>query len=193
LVDSLHRPLAWKLLVPEFIGMADNGDFGKVAGAAFVSSVEHAHENFFHSVYTREEANCFQASVYFGTAPAGLASAAEWTVGDKKRFPFYYVVLMLLRPLGKLSRFALSRLALWIFADIGMVAYFNPFYSDTAALRVLGNGCHRGSSTRVQEDDTRMADRVRRGGTAGRYLESSAWYRGTDCRGIGLRDRVARH
>jgi hypothetical protein len=152
LVDGLHRPLAWKLLVPEFIGMADNGDFEKVARAAFVSSAEHAHENFFHSVYTREKANRFQASVRTSELePAGLASAAEWTVGDKKRFDirwlgaihaliflsFYYAVLMLLGPSGKLSRFALSLLALWMFADIGMVAYFNSFYSDTAALGAL--------------------------------------------------------
>ena len=32
--------LAWKLLLPGFIGMADNGDFGKVAGPLCLASAE---------------------------------------------------------------------------------------------------------------------------------------------------------
>jgi hypothetical protein len=140
--------LAWKLLLPGFIGMADNGDFGKVAGPLCLASAEPERENFFHSVYLRRNANCFQSHVVTSElALAGLASALERTIGDPNRFDirwlgaihailflaFYYSVLTLLRPLGGVVRFALSLLALWIFADIGLLAYFNSFYTDTAA------------------------------------------------------------
>jgi len=39
----------------------------------------------------------------------------------------------LLRPLCGIARFTFSLLALWIFADIGLLAYFNSFYSDVPA------------------------------------------------------------
>jgi len=78
---------------------------------------------------------------------ARLASGLEQTVGDPTRFDirwlgaihgliflvFYYSVLTLLRPLSGIARFTLSLLALWIFADIGLLAYFNSFYSDVPA------------------------------------------------------------
>ena len=140
--------LAWKLFLPGFIGMADNGDFAKVAGRLCLASAEPEREFFFHSLYVRTKANCFQAHVATSESVlAGLASAIEQTLGDPARFDirwlgaihalifvgFYYSVLTLLRPLGGIARFALSLLALWIFADIGLLAYFNSFYTDTAA------------------------------------------------------------
>jgi hypothetical protein len=140
--------LAWKLLLPGFIGMADNGDFGKVAGPLCLASAEPERENFFHSLYLRAKPNCISAPVPTSElALAGLASALERTLADKTRFDirwlgaihafffllFYYAVLTLLRPLGGVARFALSLLALWIFADIALLAYFNSFYTDTAA------------------------------------------------------------
>ena len=53
--------LAWKLLLPGFSGMADNGDFGKVSGRLCLASTEPERENFFHSSYVRSKANCFDA------------------------------------------------------------------------------------------------------------------------------------
>jgi len=140
--------LAWKLFLPGFIGMADNGDFGKVAGPLCLASGEPEPENFFHCLYVRSKANCFNAHVPTSElAIAWLASSAERTRGDPARFDirwlgaihvflflaFYYSVLTLLRPLGGIARFTLSLLSLWIFADIGLLAYFNSFYTDTAA------------------------------------------------------------
>jgi hypothetical protein len=140
--------LAWKLFLPGFIGMADNGDFGKVAGPLCLASAEPERENFFDSLYVRSKANCFDAHVPTSElAIAWLASSAERTLGDPARFDirwlgaihvflflaFYYSVLTLLRPLGGIARFTLSLMSLWIFADIGLLAYFNSFYTDTAA------------------------------------------------------------
>ena len=143
--------LAWKLLLPGFIGMADNGDFEKVAGPLCLASADPAdskEDGFFHPLYLRSQANCFQTHIATSeSALAGLASILNRTLGDPARFDirwlgaihaaiflaFYYSVLMLIRPLSGVARFALSLLALWIFADIGLLAYFNSFYSDTAA------------------------------------------------------------
>jgi hypothetical protein len=140
--------LAWKLLLPGFIGMADNGDFGRVAGPLCLASVAVTREDFFQPVYLRGKANCFHTHVPASElALAGLASAVEQTFGSRTFFDIrwlgaihaliflalYYSILLLLRPLGGLLRFSLSLLALWIFADIGLIAYFNSFYSDTAA------------------------------------------------------------
>ena len=140
--------LAWKLLLPGFIGMADNGDFGKVAGRLCLASAEPERADFFHSLYSRSQTNCLQTHVVSSeSALAGLAGILERTLGDPTRFDirwlgaihaaiflaFYYSVLTLLRPLSGVARFALSLLALWIFADIGLLAYFNSFYTDTAA------------------------------------------------------------
>ena len=140
--------LAWKLLLPGFVGMADNGDFGKVAGPLCLASAEPERENFFHPLYLRGPRYCYQAHVPTSeVALAWVASEVEQTVADRSRFDirwlgaihaviflaFFYSVLTLLRPLCGIARVALSLAALWIFADIGLLAYFNSFYTDVAA------------------------------------------------------------
>ena len=140
--------LGWKLLLPGFVGMADNGDFAKVAGPLCLASAENSRENFFHPVYERDARNCFDAGTRTSErAAAGLASGIEQVFGDRRRFDirwlgaihafiflaFFRALLRLLEPLGKVSRLVLPLPALWIFADIGLVAYFNSFYTDTAA------------------------------------------------------------
>jgi hypothetical protein len=72
--------LAWKLLLPGFIGMADNGDFGKVAGPLCLATAEPESENFFHPLYIRAKANCFPTHVPTSEfALAWLASILEQT------------------------------------------------------------------------------------------------------------------
>ena len=141
--------LAWKLLLPGFIGMADNGDFPKVAGPLCLASAEPARENFFHPLYLRGQQYRYNPHIPTSElALAWLASTIEQTVSDRNRFDIrwlgamhglvflvcYYFVLTLLRPLSGITRAALSLLALWIFADIGLLAYLNSFYSDVPAI-----------------------------------------------------------
>jgi len=119
-----------------------------VQGSGSENAAEPEREDFFHSLYSRSQTNCLQTHVVSSeSALAGLADILERTLGDPTRFDirwlgaihaaiflaFYYSVLTLLRPLSGVARFALSLLALWIFADIGLLAYFNSFYTDTAA------------------------------------------------------------
>jgi hypothetical protein len=143
--------LAWKLFLPGFIGMANNGDFGKITGPLCLVSAEPQAWNFFSPLYLRGKQYCGNPHVATSElALAWLASTLQQTVGDRARFDirwmgaihglvflaFYYSVLTLLRPLSGIARFTLSLLAIWIFADAGLMAYFNSFYSDVPA--VLG-------------------------------------------------------
>jgi len=140
--------LIWKLLLPGFVGMADNGDFAKVAGPLSLGNSEPAQRSFLHAAYLRDKA--YYYNPHFLSSEVSLAWAAsslERIFGDPAKFDIrwlgavhgliflasYYAVLILLRPLSAVTRSALSLIALWIFADIGLIAYLNSFYSDVPA------------------------------------------------------------
>jgi hypothetical protein len=143
--------LAWQLLLPGFIGMADNGDFAKVAGPSCLASGDPAPSArlYFQPEYLRGERFCYSSHLPFSEiALVRLASSLERQLGDSERFDirwlgalhaliflaFYYAVLRMLRRLRWPARLFLSLAALWIFADVGQLAYFNSYYSDTAAI-----------------------------------------------------------
>ena len=143
--------LALQLFLPGFIGMANNGDFPKVAGRLCLGSADRETENFvyFQPDYLRGPTHCYDPHIPSSEiAPAWLASSLEQAAGDPGRFDirwlgaihallfagFYFSVLVLLRPLSAVARIVLSLTALWIFADVGLVSYFNSFYSDVPAI-----------------------------------------------------------
>ena len=143
--------LLWKLLLPGFIGMASNGDFGKIIGPLCMDGADHSADNFifFQSDYLRGTQYCFPAPYFSSeTALAWMASSAERMFADPVRFDirwigsfhillflgFYFALLLLLRPLGNAARITLSLAGLWIFADVGLIAYLNSFFTDTAAI-----------------------------------------------------------
>jgi hypothetical protein len=143
--------LAWQLFLPGFIGMANNGDFGKVAGPLSIGGADHGADNFvfFQPQYVRGPEHYYIPKPPSSEiALAWLASTVQKAVGDAARFDirwlgavhaliflgFYYTVLVVLRPYGTAWRLALSLAALWIFADVGTLAYFNSFYMDVAAM-----------------------------------------------------------
>ena len=141
--------LVWQLFVPGFIGMADNGDFGKVAGPLSLGGVDHGadHFVFFQPHYFRSPQNYFIPEPPSSEiALAALASTCEKPF-DADYFDirwlgalhallflgFFAALLQLLRPCSALRRLSLGLLAIWIFADAGTLAYFNSFYMDAAA------------------------------------------------------------
>jgi hypothetical protein len=143
--------LTWKLLLPGFIGLANNGDFGKVAGPLCISDADNGADNFvfFRSDYVRGPKYCYEPHVMSSEIGlAWLASSIEKIMTDPARFDirwlgalhvliflgFYFSVLLLLRRLNTIARVILSLTALWIFADTGLIAYFNSFYTDAAAI-----------------------------------------------------------
>ncbi len=143
--------LTWQLLLPGFIGMANNGDFPKVAGPLCLEGADRETEKFeyFQPVYVRGPASCYNPHIPSSEiVPAWLASSLELVLGDKTHFDIrwlgalhaliftavYYLLLLLLRPLHLVARIVMALAALWIFADVGFVAYLNTFYSDVPAM-----------------------------------------------------------
>ena len=143
--------LAWQLLLPGFIGMANNGDFPKVSGPLCLEGADHETEKFvyFEPDYVRGPAFCYNPHIPSSEiVPAWMASSLELVLGDKTHFDIrwlgalhaliftsaYYLLLLLLRSLNLVARMVMALAALWIFADVGFVAYLNTFYSDVPAM-----------------------------------------------------------
>lgn len=143
--------LIWQLLLPGFVGMADNGDFPKVAGPLCLAGADHETGNFayFQPDYLRGAASCYHPHIGSSAiVTAWVASLLELALGNKTHFDIrwlgaldaliftgvYYLLLVLVRPLHLVARMVLALAGLWIFADVGFAAYLNTFYSDVPAM-----------------------------------------------------------
>ena len=143
--------LAWQLVLPGFIGMANNGDFGKVAGLFSIGGADNGAENFeyFKSDYLRDP----RFYIDFGLPSsehvlAGAASLMEQGLGNPRTFDIrwlgslhgllwlggYGLLLMSFRSLDGVAWWIAMAASLWIFMDVMYVAYMNSFYTDVAAL-----------------------------------------------------------
>jgi len=151
LIAACAGVLAVQLLLPGFIGLADNGDFPKIAGRLCIGPADPQARTFeyFESDYLRTPRYCWQSGIPSSeSVPVKLAARFQKTAGGAGHFDirwlgavhasvflaFYYVLLTLLRPLGGWRWLVLAVAALWIFADVSYISYFNSFYTDTAAL-----------------------------------------------------------
>src|ERR1039458_5215929 len=132
--------LAWQLFLPGFIGMANNGDFGKVAGPLSIGGADHGADNFifFQPQYVRGAENYYipkPPSSEIGLA--WLASTVQKAVGGPARFDirwlgalhaliflgFYYTVLVVLRPYGNAWRLAQELIARYGDRDLQLRHY----------------------------------------------------------------------
>src|ERR1022692_3712169 len=108
--------LIWQLLLPGFIGMADNGDFAKVAGRFCLADADRETEKFiyFQPDFVRGPASCYNPHIPSSEfVPARMAATLVRTLGNKTHFDIrwlgglhalifigvYYLLLLLLRPL----------------------------------------------------------------------------------------------
>ncbi len=143
--------LAWLLFLPGFIGMANNGDFGKIAGRLCIAGEDNGADNFlyFRSDYIRNPQQCYEANLPSSEhALASIASQIELRVSDPSRFDIrwlaavhailwllaYALLLVSIRPLDGFRWWIAALAALLIFFDVSNVAYLNSFYTDVAAL-----------------------------------------------------------
>ena len=143
--------LAWQVLLPGFIGLANNGDFGKIAGGLCIGGADNGADNFlyFKADYQRGPEFCYQAGLPSSEhLIAAAASDVERVAGDPRRFDIrwlgalealgwlagYYLLLRSIRSLDGWRWWIAAAAGLWIFCDAAYVAYFNSFYTDTAAL-----------------------------------------------------------
>ena len=142
--------LAAQLLAPPFIGLADNGDFAKVAGRLSLGA-EGGPANFIYFIpdYLRSPRHYWKSETLSTELPLAwlatrLAGATkEGDVFDIRWLGALHGILLLcavyalirrLRPLPRGRAILIAAVAVWIFTDVSYVAYFNSFYTDAAAL-----------------------------------------------------------
>jgi len=143
--------LAWQLLLPHFIGLANNADFGKVTGWLALAPRDSWDSNFvyFQPDYIRSDRDYWKSPYYssetilawmavrlsratvegapfdiraLGAIQAGLCAAA------------FCVLLVSLRRASVWLLCAVAGVAMLAFTDVCYVAYLNSFYMDAAAL-----------------------------------------------------------
>ena len=148
--------LSIQLLVPPVVGLADNGDYQRVIGyAGFQHTTEVAAERYFSFLRTRYAIvapGWFRGGYH--SSETLLAFAARFAHAAVSREPLFdirllgamHAVLLLValagilracRELSTPARLLAAALLVFVFTDVGYVAPFNSFYSQTASLLFL--------------------------------------------------------
>ncbi len=141
--------LAVQLFLPHYIGLADNGDFPKVAGRMALWPVHDEYKfQYFSPDYLRSGRRWFSDVWSSEIWPAKLADYASgvhrpgdtfnirW-LGAVHTALFLAAFALLLAALGPLpppARVMVGAASVWMFTDVAYVSYLNSFYSDAAAL-----------------------------------------------------------
>jgi hypothetical protein len=162
-VKSVRRPALWpailltaifalcltvQLLLPGFIGIANNGDFGKVYAwlclasrtpetpfVYFQPDFVWSAKNYWNSPYhSSESALAWLATRFAGATHEGAAFDLRWlgAIHVTLCLGAFGVLLAALRAASRPIVFAIVPLV--VFADVCYAAYFNSFYMDAAAL-----------------------------------------------------------
>jgi hypothetical protein len=141
--------LAWELLLPGFIGLADNGDFGKVCAHLRLAAERPTNFVYVQPVVVRSERNYWESPYYSSeTALAWLALHLSGAAHEGGRFHIRWMgafhaalctaaLAFLLRALTGLPLWAQLTIAAFpvlIFTDACYAAYLNTFYMDAMAL-----------------------------------------------------------
>jgi hypothetical protein len=138
-----------QLFLSPFIGLADNGDFAKIAGRLSLGPRD-GPANFIYFVadYVRSPSYYWKSETLSTELPlAWLATLpAKQDNFDIRRLGAIHCVLLLgafyvlarsLRPLPIAPRLVIGAVAIFIFTDVNYAAYFNSFYTDAVALLAL--------------------------------------------------------
>src|SRR5207302_356236 len=81
--------LAWQVLLPGYIGLANNGDFSKIAGRLCLGGIDDGADNFIYFVadYIRRPQDCWDSGLPSSELfLAGKASQIERALSDHERF-----------------------------------------------------------------------------------------------------------
>ena len=142
--------IAFQVFIPPYVGMADNGDFAKITGRLSLGPTDPDHFfKYFNADYVRSTRYYWVSPVRSSELwPAKVASYISHSDKEGSLFnirwlgaihaiifvALFYFFLLAARPMGVWRAFILGSAAICIFTDVLYVAYFNSFYSDTAAL-----------------------------------------------------------
>ena len=147
----------WLLFAPPFVGVADNGDFSRlmrIAGFRYLDDQETYEERYFHYAhqfygYKSNWGSFYVSSQVLPLAVIGwLARLFQSEVFDIRWLGAFYVLLMAAavhlavrhapevpgrRRLTALTAAAVGLMILFVFGDIGYLAYFHSFYGEPYA------------------------------------------------------------
>ena len=142
-----------RLLLPGFVGIANNGDFAKVSGwlclrprgpetnfLYFQPDYMWLARNYWDSPYhSSETILAWLATRLAGATHEGAAFDIRWlgAIHSALYLAAFGILLAALRGLGRRLQTALALLPLLIFTDVCYTAYLNSFYMDAAALCAL--------------------------------------------------------
>ena len=142
--------LARQLLLPGYIGLANNGDFPKVIGRFdlgpadgrssnflfFVPSYQFGPQNHWISPVISSEIAVAALPIWLVRATgAGVFNIRAMGLLNSLMFlAAFYAGLIDLRRFGRTAQALAGMAALWILADVAYAAYFNSFYSDSPAI-----------------------------------------------------------
>lgn len=150
--------LAWQLLVPPFVGMANNGDFCRVLGKLSMGPerpVAHPYQmnrDYFVSDYTtaaqwKTDAGMFSSAIpvlWIARETAGFVTrTAHFDIRYFGAFnsailvASFALALRCLRTRGTFARYCVPILLIVIFTDAAYVCEMNSFYMDSAAIVFL--------------------------------------------------------
>lgn len=143
--------LMFMLFVPPLIGLANDGDFGRVLGKLSLVADNRQNLTYFESHYQHvpwtSNSHLPMSGVWVARAAVAISHLAGTGPDFDIRFLaalycFLFLVVLhgllrLLQSCGIALRLALGGLVIWIFTDAAYSAYFNSFYAEPMALLSL--------------------------------------------------------
>ncbi|MGE5646025.1 MAG: hypothetical protein ACM336_09565 [Acidobacteriota bacterium] len=139
-----------QLFIPPYIGLADNGDFPKIAGRLSLGPADPGSRfDYFNADYIRSPRFRWQSDLRSSELwPAKLASYLSHTKPEGSIFNIrwlgavhavaflaaFCILLAAARPMRAWARALLCGAVVWIFTDVSYVSCLNSFYMDAAAL-----------------------------------------------------------
>jgi hypothetical protein len=142
--------LSIQLLIPPYIGLANNGDFGKVCSRFSLAPQGGWGDNFIYFAPDYQfaskdywKSDILSAEIALAAVPILAAQAAGSERFDIRWLGLlhcllflaaFFALLLYLRRCRPLIQFVLGLAVLWILGDVAYTAYFNSFFSDTAAI-----------------------------------------------------------
>jgi len=152
IISSAVGVICWQLMVPPVVGLANNGDFGKILGN-FGLGAPREHAFVFADTKYNFDPQYFYKAGYSSSelvlvVPA-LAVSAVFSRGSRFDLRFMGLVhgtlfllaivlfVPLMEDLAPMARYALGFLVLFVFGDVAYVSYLNSFYMDVAAYLFL--------------------------------------------------------
>jgi hypothetical protein len=139
--------LVVQLFVPPLIGLANNGDFGKIMGRLHLVTDTNKNLIFFVSKYQHTQGGWDSQIPMSELLPARVAVAFARLWQKNQDFDIRFLAalhcclfliafcgfLLLLWRFPLWVRLMLGGLTVWIFTDVAYSAYFNSFFGDTIA------------------------------------------------------------